>query len=214
MTFYALMFGMGLCWLIAYLLIIRQGFRDRTFGMPIGALCANLSWEVIFSFIIPHHLPQRAIDITWMVFDCVILYQVLRWGPREFPHLTRIGFYASVVAGLVTSVSSVLFVTYEFANYNGAYTAFGINLLMSILFIAMLFRRGSTRGQSVWIAVSKMLGTVCASLLFWIYVRATRGSVLLPFLYVSSFVFDLMYVLQLAWWDRLSPVFVTTTRSD
>jgi hypothetical protein len=48
--FDALMLGSGTFWALAYVLIIRRGFLDETYGMPFVALCANVSWEFIFSF--------------------------------------------------------------------------------------------------------------------------------------------------------------------
>jgi len=33
----------GLFWSVTYILIIRRGFKDKTFGMPMAALCANIS---------------------------------------------------------------------------------------------------------------------------------------------------------------------------
>jgi len=95
---------------------------------------------------------------------------------------------------LVTSFCVVLSVTYEFDDWDGAYSAFGQNLLMSVLFLAMLRARGSPRGQSVFIALSKMLGTGLASVAFYLYSPLSEGSVLLPFLYVTIFAFDLTYV--------------------
>jgi hypothetical protein len=47
---WSLEIGSGIFWTLVYLLIIRLGFRDKTYGMPITALCANISWEFIFSF--------------------------------------------------------------------------------------------------------------------------------------------------------------------
>ena len=64
MTFDAIMVGCGMLWTLAYLLIIRQGFLDRTYGMPLAALCVNLSWELVFAFVYPHDLPQRAVNIA------------------------------------------------------------------------------------------------------------------------------------------------------
>jgi hypothetical protein len=58
----------------------------------------------------------------------------------------------------------------------------------------MLRARGSLRGQSVLIALSKMLGTGLASVAFYLYSPLSEGSVLLPFLYVAILAFDLMYV--------------------
>ena len=50
----------------------------------------------------------------------------------------------------------------EFNDSGGEYTGFGINLMMSILYIVMLERRGSPAGQSMYIAVGKWLGTFFA----------------------------------------------------
>ncbi len=35
-------------WTVAYVAIVRRGFHDKTFGMPIVALSANLTWEILF----------------------------------------------------------------------------------------------------------------------------------------------------------------------
>ena len=192
--FDAVMVGSGVFWTLTYLLIIRQGFRDRTYGMPLAALCANLSWELIFSFVHPHDPLQRSVNIVWFAFDLVILFQVLRYGPREFPGLPVRLFYALFGLALVTGFGTVLTITLEFGDFDAAYSAFGQNLMMSALFVAMLISRGSLRGQSLAIAVCKMLGTALASLAFFFFYEGYGGSVLLPFLYVAIFIFDAVYV--------------------
>jgi hypothetical protein len=192
-TFDAIMVGSGVLWTLAYLLIIRRGFLDRTYGMPLVALCANLSWEFIFSFVYPHDLPQRAVNVVWFSFDLVILLQLLLYGPREFADLPRRAFYAVLALALATSFGAVLAVTLEFDDFDGAYSAFGQNLMMSVLFIAMLRSRGSLRGQSVGIALLKLGGTALASFAFYFHNPDYAGSVLLPFLYVTTLIFDGVY---------------------
>ncbi len=193
MTFDAIMVGSGVLWTLAYLLMIRRGFLDRIYGMPLVALCANLSWELIFSFVYPHDLPQRAVNVVWFSFDLVILLQLLVYGPREFAYLSRRAFYAVFALALATSFGAVLAVTLELDDFDGAYSAFGQNLMMSVLFLAMLYARRSLRGQSVSIALLKMGGTALASFAFYFYNPEYDGSVLLPFLYVAILVFDGIY---------------------
>lgn len=96
----------------------------------------------------------------------------------------------------MTAFSLVLFISLEFHDLEGSYAAFGQNLLMSVLFIDMLYRRKSLRGQSLGIAISKMVGTALASLAFVLYADRFRGSALMGFLYVSIFAYDLVYVVQ------------------
>jgi hypothetical protein len=192
--FDAIMVGSGVLWTLTYLLIIRQGFLHRTYGMPLVALCANISWEFIFAFVYPHDLPQRAVNVVWLSFDVVILIQLLLYGPREFATLPRRLFYAAFALALTTAFGAVLTVTLQFDDSDGAYSAFGQNLMMSILFVTMLYSRGSMRGQSVWIAVLKMGGTALASFSFYLFNPDYDGSILLPFLYVAILIFDGIYV--------------------
>ena len=188
------MVGSGVLWTLAYLLMIRRGFLEGTYGMPLVALCANLSWELIFSFVHPHDLPQRAVNIVWLSFDLVILFQLLLYGPREFADLPRRLFHAAFALALATAFGAVLALTLELDDFDGAYSAFGQNLMMSILFVMMLYSRGSLRGQSVSIAALKMGGTALASFAFYFFNPDYDGSVLLPFLYVAILIFDGVYV--------------------
>jgi hypothetical protein len=187
--------GSGVLWTLVYLLIIKQGFQDRTFGMPLAALCANISWEFIFSFLHPHPIPQRYVNITWCLFDGVILFQFLRFGRASFgQYLPETLFYPTLVLTLILAFGAVLFVTYEFKDWYGRYAAFGQNFMMSVLFVDMLIRRGDVSGQSMYIALFKMAGSLLASILFF---RRNPSSHLLNFLYVAILAFDVIYALML-----------------
>jgi hypothetical protein len=195
--FTALLLASGAFWTLTYILMIKRGFQDKTYGMPLAALGANLSWEFIFTFIHPHGAPQIYVNFVWFAFDVVILFELLKFGPFEFPYLSTKLFYAIVLLAFVTGFCSVLFITYEFKDWNGAYAAFGQNLMMSILFVDMLLRRGSLRGQSIYIALCKMIGTMLASLAFYRFASSAADSVLLPFLYLAILIFDAIYVVMI-----------------
>jgi len=184
----------GIFWSITYILIIRQGYKDKTYSMPLAALCANISWEAIFSFIHPHSPPQLYINYVWFILDALIVLQFLKFGKSEFPNFSIKQFIASFVFALVLAFCSVLFITYEFNDWKGAYAAFGQNLMMSILFISMLLNRNSLRGQSIYIAIFKMFGTGISSFAFYLYQPISQGSLLMPFLYISIFVCDIIYL--------------------
>lgn len=187
----------GICWTIAYILIIRRGHLEKTYGMPFFALCANITWEFIFSFLLPHSTPQRYIDIVWFVFDAVIVYEFLRYGKNIFAGtMLEKWFYPVLIAVLVGCFVGIYTMTLELEppdNRNGKYVSFIQNLVMSLLFIEMLIRRNSSIGQSIYIAIFKMLGTMLISLLF--YLRAPE----LPFslfLYTTIFIVDLIYTIM------------------
>ena len=175
-------------------MIIRRGFLDHTYGMPLVALCANLSWEFIFSFVLPQGPVQRPVNIVWFSLGLIILYQLLRFGPREFPRLSIRLFYGMVALAHLTAFFAVVSITLEFEDYDGAYSTFGQNLMMSVLFMVMLHSRGSLRGQSLSIALTKMGGTTLASAAFLSFSVGYERSVLLAFLYFSILLFDVLYV--------------------
>jgi len=192
---WTLQIGSGIFWTFVYILIVRRGFQDKTYGMPMPALCANISWEFIFTFLYPHEPPQNYINVIWFGTDAVLVFQVLRYGKDDFDrHAPASLFYSFFVLGLIVSFGAILGITYEFEDWDGKYAAFSQNLMMSILFVAMLLKRQSVRGQSIYIALFKMFGTLLPSVLFFL---RFPSSMLLNFLYVSIFVFDLIYLVLL-----------------
>ncbi|MEW6603757.1 MAG: hypothetical protein AB1351_03590 [Thermoproteota archaeon] len=163
--------------------------------MPIAALCANISWEAIFAFVHPHSPPQLYINYAWFGLDAIIVFQFLKFGRAEFPKFSASQFYLVFTFALIMAFCAVLFITYEFEDWKGAYAAFGQNLMMSILFIWMFLSRDSIRGQSFYIALFKMLGTGVSSLAFYLYQPISQGSLLMPYLYISIFICDLAYLI-------------------
>jgi hypothetical protein len=192
----------GLLWTIAYVLIIRRGRRDRVYGMPIVALCANIVWEFYYSVVdlppFTDPMKQHAqfiIGLVWFIFDTVILWQALRYGPRQFTWLGRRGYYAMFALSLAIVGPMVVLLDKEFHDSYAVHSAILQNLMMSWMFLAMLSSRRSLAGQSLGIALAKMGGTICATLglLLDPPIPVYRHSVLLPFVYVATFVLDLAY---------------------
>lgn len=160
------LFGM-LCavgWLVAYVAIVYRGFADQTYGVPLAAFFANLTWEFAYGFLLdPLGDYFHTASIFGFLVDAVIAWQVWKYGAAQFPN-SSLGRYFRPIFGLCLAVA--LSVNYhafiDLADPDGEYTGFGINLMMSILYIKMLEDRGSPAGQSMYIAVGKWLGTLCA----------------------------------------------------
>jgi hypothetical protein len=189
----------GIFWILTYVLIMSKGFKDKTYGMPLIALCANFSWEFIYSFVLPSSPPQLFINYLWFGLDCVIVFQFFKYYRNEFPNLSS--SRVCIVFGLMifSAFSIILTGAILLADHRGVYAAFGQNLLMSILFVVMFFKRGEgLRGQSIFIAVFKMLGTALTSLHFYLYDPVSQSSFVLPSLFVLILFFDLLYVILVA----------------
>jgi hypothetical protein len=204
-AFQAMSVASGICWIIAYALIIRRGFLDRSYGMPIVAVCVNISWEFIFTFLIPHERPQSYINAGWLLLDLFIFGQLLIFWRGDFQKLDRVVFYPFTVSALVASFGLIYTMAIEFDSC-GAYSAFGQNFLMSILFMIMLFQRHSLIGQSVYIALVKLAGTGLASLSAWLFVPLAQQSAVLQYLFVAILFFDASYVVAVCYVGRKEQV--------
>jgi hypothetical protein len=138
--------------------------------MPLFALCANISWEFIFSFVISHSPPQLYINYLWFGLDAVIVFQFFKYHKNEFPNIASVKLYAVFVVAIAFAFSIILFDGLYLGDTDGAYAAFGQNLLMSILFVLMFYKRDKLlRGQSIFVAVFKMLGTGLTSIHFYFF---------------------------------------------
>ena len=193
----------GICWTVVYLEGIRVGFKDRSYAIPFYALALNFAWELlhtVFGFRAGVSL-QTIINAVWLTFDVGILYTYFKYGVRYFPrHLPARWFNAWSMLGLLTALCVEYAFIREFGVAVGAgYSAFLQNLLMSVLFIDMLVKRGNSEGQSLYIAVNKWIGTLAPTILFGIVGDGgfPKGSFLILVLGIFCSVFDLTYIWML-----------------
>jgi hypothetical protein len=154
-------------WGTTYVLVIRRGNKDQLPAMPLAALALNISWEGIFSFL---YMPDDSrVLAAWggcFVLDVFILHQVYRYGSRDFPQPWVQKHWNTILGlSLVTAFVALMGFTAQFGDKLGWFTGFIQNLIMSILFVAMIIRRDSVKGQSLYIALTKFLGTFVAFLL-------------------------------------------------
>ena len=192
----------GIGWMIVYEECIRLGFRDKTYSMPFFALGLNFAWELIYfigELIFHWHGPldlvgvaQVAANGLWACLDVVILYTYIKYGRKEWSKQAPENLFVPwTVLGLVCCFALQLIFIVQFGAVRGAeYAAFLQNLMMSVLFIDLYWRRGSMEGQSVLLAVAKWMGTAAPTILLgWITFN--------PFVLCCGFfcsVFDLIYI--------------------
>ena len=218
----------GLCWTIVYIEGIRIGLRDKSYAIPFYALALNFAWELLYTvlgFRTQGATLQNVINAIWFTFDIGILYTYFRFGRKYFagrvfnpcadadgsdPMLkgasthgggAGLHFLAWSVLGLITAFVVQYAFRREFGIGKAAgYSAFSQNLLMSVLFIAMLARRSSREGQSLTIAVNKWIGTLAPTVLYGALGEGSfpSGSFLILTLGIFCSVFDLIYIWLLA----------------
>jgi len=201
-TWYNLIGAAGcVFWVIAYVMIVVKCFRERTYGLPLVAICLNFAWELLASFVYPNPVALwHFFDRLWLAVDVVLAYQLFRWGRAEqqIPELRR-HFVLVVLVTFGLGVWGQYAFVASYQDRLGLVSAFGVNLIMSILFVFFYFARRETgHGLSRGGAVFKMLGTLGTSIECHWVVRLInpelKSLAFLTFLCVTIFVVDLLYI--------------------
>jgi hypothetical protein len=189
-----------LLWLLAYILTIRVGFKEKSFGIPMLSICFNFSWEFIYTLLEP---PQNSLNyylkLSWLLADSVIVYQLVRYGKQwqPVPQMKK-HFYAAFVITMAFCFVGQLAYHRQYLQLDpGPTSAYDINLIMSILFIFLFFDRKGMRGLSYGAAWAKMLGTGVLSLgtfIYWIHLGEAAHEPYMEFLFISIFLCDIFYI--------------------
>jgi len=184
----------GISWTLVYMILIRRGLQDQTYGMPLFALSLNLAWEFFFSFFFRDKdlvTVQTLINIIWCGFDLVIVYSYFKYGRKDFvQHADTQWFVPWSLAAFVMGFVVIYVSALEFgSNWGAIYTAFAQNLIMSVLFVGMLSKRKNVDGQSIYAAILKWIGTAAPTILFF----GRTGSKLVLVLGIGCFIYDALY---------------------
>lgn len=206
---------MYLGWTLAYVLVILQGFREKSYGVPMASIPLNVTRECLFTFNLVTQLPLffRLGNALWFGFDLLIIYQLFRFGRQnQTQPWVQQHFYPILLGTCLLSFVGLPLWIHYFQDYMGVASSMSMNLVMSVLFIGMALRRTDLRGLSEAVAWSKMIGTAAGSILlyFWWPARFVDGVLpghpdlhgprpqgFMVFLYVSIFLVDFVYVLVL-----------------
>lgn len=193
----------GLGWLLAYIDLVRLGFKQKTYGMPVTALALNLVWELLYAYMYWAHdgmfyggYMMAIVNTCWCIVDFVILFTHIKWGKKDFKRFAPVKFfYPWLILNLAMAVVLQLTWLKSYGVAANGCTAIIQNIPMSMLFIFMLFERKSTEGQSMNIAIGKMVGTLGATVSM-MYFASLRDALNIAGGWVC-FVFDIIYCVLL-----------------
>lgn len=177
-------------WLTAYVLAIKVARETGYNGIPVIAAALNISWEFNDSFIVDHASWQKPFNFVWFLLDIVIVTQIIRYGNKDYSHQSRRQFKQMFFGTLVFALIFIPAFEIEINDFYGAYTGLGLNCIMSLLFIHMLRTRKSTAGQSMYVALSKQIGSLLAVLMS---VSLYPHSLLIPVMCATLVIFDFYY---------------------
>ncbi|KAG2007964.1 hypothetical protein GB937_008157 [Aspergillus fischeri] len=166
----------GLGWSINYLAMIYQSYKDRTYGMAILPLCCNFAWEFVYSVIYPsHNSAERAVLTTWMILNLFLMYTAIKFAPNEWQHAPLVRqclpwiFPVAIAAFTAGHLALATTVGVGKAANWGAFLCFE---LLTSGAVCQLMSRGSSRGASYTIWLSRFLGSYIGGI--FLHVRETH----------------------------------------
>jgi hypothetical protein len=203
--YFGLLLIFNVYWFITYFLVIRRGFIEKTWGIPMIGVTLNLAWDISGAGFLSIFLPdsihmnspvfQSIINIGFVIAYSIITYQMLRYWRSDFTTLTPFEFYFFWLLAQVMSFFIIVIGSIELNDPLIFKMGFVDNFISSAFFLAMLYRRPALLGQSIYIGLSKLIGTAAVSLSSLIFPwPGTEGSPLMPFLFLAIFVLDVVYV--------------------
>jgi len=196
----------GVGWVVVYGFAIYHGLKAKTCAIPAYAVCLNLGWEILTSFVVPVPVPLWLwINRVWLGLDLVIAYTLLRYGRSRplGPSLSRY-FYPILACSFVLGIVGQLAYIKSFRDALGFEIAFLIDFVMAVLFVldhlAAPQRDNATYAIS-WGRLVGDLGVCIQSYYLLPTMDRMRSFVFFHFLFAAILALDVFYV-YLVWQAR------------
>jgi hypothetical protein len=201
-----ILFGIAaLYWIWVYIAVIKDITKNKFVGIPVLAVCANIAWELLWSFRFHTNMGElfqwgyRA----WFIMDVVILYSVFRYGKIQFsdPMLKK-NFTPIVIFTCLCWVAGIYAFTIEYADPIGAISAYLVNVHMSAIYILLILQFPKEKSLSISTAWHKMLGTALTSVFcFWVFPNAY----FMLTMTVITFILDIAYIFIVTYYKKKPP---------
>lgn len=201
-----------LFWIIVYILMVRRGFKDRSYGMPIVALFVNVAWESYYAFFTDVPMMNKVGAALYLVFDIGVVWTAIKFAKDDFDSALIKRYLNHVM--IVTTVAAFFLIAMFDRAFNdpfGPLSAGFTTMLLSILMLCMLFRRDSVKGQSFYIGLFILLGDVAGYFMTLIAKQTVQDNIWIPWVNTvnaiiigCNIVYLILYV-QVARRDGVNP---------
>ncbi|KAK6008856.1 hypothetical protein QM012_000759 [Aureobasidium pullulans] len=196
----------GILWATSYILLTIRAFKDRSYGMPIFALCLNVTWELIYSFIYPPDIFNAVFFALEAIVDVVLFVATARYGKHEWKDSPLIANHLPSIVVICAFLCAwmQLALASELIPVIGRqvvfFTSWPLQIVLGAGSIAQIMTRDSTRGHSIHIWWTRAVGTFCAACCFqyrvayWPERFGYAGKPVAIFILVVSTCLDIAYL--------------------
>jgi len=195
-------------WVLTYVIVIKNIIKKQFVEIPIIAICANFTWEFLWSFIFKTDMGELYIwgYRIWFFMDCFIVYGMFRYGVKQVSiNILQKHFNLSIIFCLL---SWLVMLFYYIKLYDVPFTHMGansgyiLNVMMSTLYIISFLRYSQPTVFSYLAAWFKGLGTLLITI--FCFLRFNDGFLLS--MCVITTILDIVYIYIL---KRNSPLLIS-----
>ncbi|MBL4715397.1 MAG: hypothetical protein JKX95_02090 [Bacteroidia bacterium] len=153
------MFAVGcLLWVFTYVIVIKNIIKHQFVEVPVVAICANFSWEFLWSFVFQTNMGELYVwgYRVWFLMDCFIIYGLFKYGDKQVSIDSIKKFFKPVTAFCLLCWFVTLY--FYIKNYDapfthmGAYSGYILNVMMSALYITLILRMKDSIGSFSYLA--------------------------------------------------------------
>jgi hypothetical protein len=192
-------FAGAICWIAAYAFIIKDIYKNKYVGIPVGVVGADIAWEFLWTFVFKHNMGflLQLGYYAWFVLDLIIVWNTFRYGYKQvhtdMQKYFKLLFGFSIFAWLVVLY---FFIENGYDNAIGANSAFIIQLVISFTYLMLLLRidkfRGKLNVSISWLRMfgSLLIGVMC--IMHWPQ-NTWITSMVVIFMMIDIFFLVLMY---------------------
>lgn len=181
-------------WYITYALVIRRGFLDKSWGIPLLSLPINLAWDISGSFLAPSPFEQKIANTGFMLCNLFITFQMFRYWRSTTKNLNGYEFFGFWTLAQFFSFALVLVAAQEMNDPLLVEVGYVDNFINSACFIGMLYWRENLQGQSIYIGLSKLIGTTSVSIMWFIFAWPGTTPATMYVLMGGIFLLDVLYI--------------------
>ena len=182
-------------WTMAYIMCLWLGSKERTYCIPASALAAN--WGCEFAYIFLNGSPAIVIYcfVPLICVSSLLIYQYFKFASKDIPtpNMPASWIVPSFAIGALASMGYSVFMTRHFQDAGWHYSYF-VNLVDSVMWVHMLLRRNSMSGQSLYIAILRMFGSIGTHIAVYVMSGPNYPIFFMTALLITAF--DLLYIVM------------------
>lgn len=93
-----------LCWDITYVLMARRSLATKSSSMPLLALAANVSWEIVYALFVADHPLEQLGFLAWLILDVPVVYATVRAAKYDWAHSPLVARNHATILGVMLAV--------------------------------------------------------------------------------------------------------------